>query len=391
MSSEYDCTVTGTDGVDLPKGTVITGAAVRDVVLCNGIVKVLYTARTPDVERGSHMLQRRIDGVYTDTMQAAHADYSYFRIAIGVLCDRVVVLENTAARVKVAFEWTAFSLSSGGDGGPLIINVDGSLSYPEGSSTAKRHATTKLRKVIVLCQGREGYFVGWHTDPLIGPQGKLLYVGSAYNNENAHGERELGPGDGVAVAFSSAGVVSRHPESGDAATWDALEASQGVQSNHPTWSGIGDPYFTAPIFQHALYAPTQAAGFPGTQLVGPWWTASLAVDDDAEPYPVCRYVVMRKPCESGTWQYGSTYGIHVTHYVNEWHDDDGRPFETMLFIGAYPYESDEDITTEAGRAEEPSAALQTAIAARAAGDFDACGRAAEVAVFRHTSTVVKEI
>jgi hypothetical protein len=385
---EYDCTVTGTDGVDLPAGTVVTGSAVRDVVLANGVVRVLYTPRVPDVERGGHMLQRRVGDEYVDVYRPKYGDYTYFKRAIGVTCDRVVVLENTAARVKVVFEWTAFSLNEG-DGGVLIINPDGSLSYPEGSSTPKRIATTKLRKVIVLCQGREGYFVGYHTDPLVGPTGANLTIGSSWNNENALGEREIGPGEGVAVGFTSAGVTSRHPEWGQKTEWDDLEAELGqTYVNHMAWSGIDDPYYTTPTYQLPEFAATQADGFPGTQSTGPWWTASL--DADNATYPFCRYVVQRKPLESGVWQYGDEYGIHVNHFMNEWHDDDGRPYETMIFLGAYPYESEEDLETVDGRAAEPTQSLQDAVAARAAGDFDACGRAPEVAVFRHTATTVRE-
>lgn len=315
-------------GVLYRDGSAIDASvSLRDFYVQNGVVKVTYELTSPDVERGAHMLYRWDGDSYERAFSRQYGDWSYFAIGITVAADALYVTKCTEDEVVAVFQWTTFDLSTYGTGGVPNYDVSGNPNYASGQTGAnyKKYASTKLRKVVRMKRGAEGYELAWHSDPRIGPFSVNL---PTQNNTSDFGEREFGTGGGSEVVFSSAGIEGHHPDAGA-----------------HVWLGIDD-------------------AVNGEQEDGPWWAADLhytniEADGDTR-IPFCRYMVQRNPIETGSWQFApNDYGSLVAHYNNEWADEAGVPYLTGLFIGAFPYvSSDLD--------NEPTGTLKGQVARKAA-------------------------
>jgi hypothetical protein len=351
----YDVIAYGPNGT-LNKGDVITGADVTSVYMQNGIVK--YTQ--PDVGPTGHL--DRWDGAAYTRATGTDGDYSYFVTNSGnsVLCDRITVVECTTDGIELAYQWDTWQL-----GATTIAYRDwvgsGSRNFPDSSATPKYITTTKLTKTVVMRRGREGVFLGWHSDPRVGPFALQI---PAQNNNTDWGEREFGTGSGNRVSFSSSGNSALHPDWGADVRW-------GGAGVYPTirhwWAGIDDANYAS--YANVDYIALQETGFPAEQTTGPWWIADLP-SDNATTRPFCRYIVMRQRLECAAFQFSAgAYGQTVIHFVNEANDASGVPYRTMVFLGAFLY-------TSSDLALEPTTSLPSAVANRAhATDFDMSGQA----------------
>jgi hypothetical protein len=329
-----DLTAIGNSGAALAAGDVITGAAVHDVVVDNGIVRV--TTELIADHRGSCSMYRYVDGVRVRATSTTFGDRTYWVHTIADSPTRVRVIEANDERVVFQMEWDAYSL---GAGAPLIDQAYG-YGYIEGTSNLKRITSCTLYKRVRVERGAEGYFVGFHTSPFTGPHTKDLP--GVYSNDNSWGEREIScDGGNAAVTFSSAGVVQRHPADGAAdPPWTAAVVAA-VGGNRVRWMRHKDPSYS-PWNQAGVIA-TQGDGFPGEQTEGLPWAASIHYDP---AFPLCRFMIPIVRGELGAWQESAVaYGTLVSHFTH----DTGDPYQ--MFIGAKHYIAD----SSSGFANEPTA------------------------------------
>ena len=366
----YDVIAYGAAGTPLNKGDVITGADVTSVYMQNGIVKYTYEAAGP-----TGRLYRWDGSAYTQAT-GTDGDYSYFVTNTGnsVLCDRITVVECTTDEVELAYQWDTWST-----GTTTVAYRDwvgaGSRNFPDSSATPKYITETVLTKTVIMKRGREGVFMGWHSDPRVGPFALQI---PAQNNNTDWGEREFGTGSGNRVSFASSGNSALHPDWGADARWGGAGV---YPTNRHWWAGIDDA--TYGDYDDAAYIALQDAGFPAEQTTGPWWIADLP-SDNATTRPFCRYIVMRQRLECAAFQFSAgAYGQTVIHFVNEANDASGVPYRTMIFLGAFLYTSD-DLSAE------PTATLKASVANRAhATDFELSGQA-EVALTTTTIGAVRD-
>lgn len=348
-SSGAAVTVKGTSGATLAAGTKVTGSAVRDIVLENDVVKITHELQDTS-QRGAHYLYRRTDFSPHDYVQAvtAYGDWTFY--AAGFQDDAVEahVLTSNGDVVEVAFvfdhyldqsgtqdalgyvpHWTSGSctlpscgcyLSGCGvterDEDGVGIRISPYCSDPE--CLRRVHRITFV-KMIRLERCAEGYFAGYHTDPVINPKNGL-----AGNNENSYGEREFGTGNGNAVTWSSAGNVFRHPGRGQ-----------------HDWLGIDDPTYLGSW-------PNQYMSFPAEQTTGPWWAADLPYYNASGVWgspqiPFVRYIVLEHRLETGIWAFSTNaLGSTVVHFVNDETEASGMPTKYQMFLGAMPYVTDDE-------------------------------------------------
>lgn len=343
------CTLSGLNGALLVEGDVITGSSnMSAIVAQNGLVQVKFT---PNNGIYCHLF-RWNGSSYQRAVEELRGDWCYF-VQDPPTPTLIRVIESTPERIELAVEWTTYTLP--GSGIPSF-DVSNALNYAEGqvSPNYKRITSTTLIKSVVLKKGREGFELGYHTDPRVGPYAKNI---PSHNNESDWGERELGPLSGVAVGFSSANVTVRHPE--------ALTHA---------YYGIDDP----------------AAAGGAEQATGPWWVGGLHASN-ATTFPFCNYVVLRQRLETGSWQFAPSQSGHiVVHYVNEASDSAGVPYRTMVFIGCFPYTSPYDLSTVGGRANEPTAALKSRLTSRIPLDFEEVGNADDNGVEFMTAASVRD-
>lgn len=379
------CTVTGPTGA-LKTGDEVTGANVRSVVVQNGLVKVTYENHIPGTtEAGAHTLYRWHNDTWNRVNSTQYGDWFYFAVGVAVTADRCRVIYAGPDAVELAFVWDAFDLSGYSGGGVIIRDYAGNATYFQSSTTPKRITSTTLTKTIKVVRGREGYFLGQHSTPMVGPQDAL-----GLRNSTDYGERENGTGSGSRISFSSAGTafVTRHPEWGAEARWADAEAAVGNIDNHIGWLGIADPQYS--IWSNPAVIATQCTGFPNYQSTGPWWAADLPASSVC-PEPMCRYIAMVAPIETGSWQTDPAQsGVLVAHFVNEHKDDQNIIYPYQLFFGAFPYTSPYDITTEAGRLNEPTTALRQKVANRCPLNFDDTGNAEDNGVATMTAASVRD-
>ncbi len=348
-ASSRDAYALGPDGAALRTGDVVTdGAELREIVLGNHLARVTYAARSPDVQRGCHMLQVPIGGAWTDAMEPDMADWSYYAVSVSVVADRATVVEASDEAVEVAFQWDSFDLTSFSGGGVIYRDWNAAINYAQSQANPnwKKITSTKLVKTIRVQRGEPGYYVGWHSDPRIGPLGSQI---PALNSETAWGERELGTGGGNAVAWASSGNVARWPAWADDADGRWTAAGLGATANKIWWPGIRDPAY-AP-YTGAAWIATQPDGYPAVQAAGPYYVADLHYSIAA-----AKFIAMRDAFEIGCWKVG-TRGGTVLHFTNEIHGPHGAPYRHQAFIGGVPYVAD----SSNAYANEPTLALQNAI------------------------------
>jgi len=342
------CTVQ-TGSTTLVTGSVVTGSTdISALVLQNGLVQVKFT---PANGVYCHLF-RWTGSAYTRAVEESRGDWCYF-VQDPPAPDLVRVIEAGPDLIELAVEWTTYTLP--GSGIPYFDSSN-ALNYAEGQvlPNYKRITSTKLIKSVILKRGREGFELGYHTEPRVGPYAKNI---PAHNNESDWGERELGPLSGVAVGFSSANVTVRHPE--------ALTHA---------YYGIDDP----------------AVAGGAEQTTGPWWVGGLH-SANATTFPFCNYVALRQRLETGSWQFAVGQSGHiVVHYVNEASDSAGVPYRTMVFIGCFPYTSPYDLTTVGGRASEPTTALRHKVANRCPLDFEETGNAEDNGAETMTAASVRD-
>jgi hypothetical protein len=342
--------VTGPGGARLKRGDVLTGADVRTFVLSNGIARVTYELHVPGLtEAGACTLYRRESDAWWRVVGTQYGDWSYFGIGVAVTADRVIVVSANDEVAELALQWDAFDLSSFPGGGVILRDYGGNGCFPQSSALPRRISSTKLTKAIRMERGAEGYFLGWHSNPLVGPEDAF-----GQRNSTDWGEREFGTGFGCKVMFSSAGFSSHHPEWGSDARWAAAEASVGGPiQNRAAWPGIADPSYS--IWSNPAVIATQNPGFPHLQTSGPWWVAEIP-GPTVTQIPVCRYLSLVAPIEVGVWQFDPAQdGALVAHFCNEHRDARNVPYPYQVFFGAFPY-------TSPNLASEPLPSLSAEVA-----------------------------
>lgn len=365
----YDVRATTSSGFALKTGDEITGGYVvrdggrvasatsYDLVVDNGIVKVTTEQAGLVDQYGACHLYRDSSNEYVRALTQDYGDWTFFVVPFVQPCDRIKILEATETVVEFAMTWDSMNLNVAylSLGGVVDRDWVGQAQYDSGGAL-KMIRSVEFTKVVRVERDREGYFVGYHSDPWIGPKNGL-----DGNNENSQQEREFGTGSGNAVAFSSAGFSAHHPDWGNDATWAGAYLTQ-----RHAWLRIDDP--TYPPYDQAAYVTASnaldnsgAPSFPNEQMTGPWWVADLH-NENTTTYPFCRYICLVNRLECGSWQFGvgaTQYGATVIHFVNELRKDDNSFHRFQLFLGATPY-----VTTD--MAAEPSAQLRGLIAGKAA-------------------------
>lgn len=383
--SRRACSITGAGGAALSAGDIITGEAnLRAISMQNGLARVKYTRPAGSEPAACHLdvntghTSEGHEDLWIQATTDHYGDWSFFAAPIESTCDRVKVIEATADAVEIALIWDDHRLDVAYLGGSGVLwRDDGNVPFYDqwnGISNRFRYLTgIEVTKVVRIERGREGYFIGWHSDPHLGPPPDRLYIGSPDNNEPAWAERELGTGGGDAVQFSSAGFAGYFPAWSERAVWATAETQNGsAYTERHWWTGIDDPTYGA--MATVAFAQTQNAGFPGQQLVGPWWVAGIPGSDVTGVGAVCRYMVFQNPVESGGWQFMPTpnRAASVAHFCNNWPTADGRVERFQVFVGAFPYEAVATAVAVAGYSgtvqygNEPRAPLRARIAATAA-------------------------
>ncbi len=370
--ARYDVIAYDADGNTLSEGDVIT-ADLDGVYAQNGIVK-WYPAADTGV-RGSLY---RWDGSTYVQLYETDGDGSAFVVPGGSGPDRITVVSCTTDEIEFSCEWDAWDIDTGYLATPGIGYRDfhspgPGLNYEQSTATPKYITETRLVKTSILRRGREGVFLGYHSDPRVGPLSTQLpgthnTSGYDYNNATDWGEREFQCSGGAHayVAFSSAGVSGFHPDFGADAIWGSSAGGANYATARHLWLGIDDP--TSPPYDQAAYISHQHAGFPSEQTTGPWWVGVLRAEN-ATTYPWCFYMTLRQRQQVGSYQFSpSARGQTTINYANEAHDAANVPYRTMCFIGAFAY-------TSADLTAEPTAALQAAVANRANDDFELSGQA----------------
>jgi hypothetical protein len=303
------------------------------------------------VQRGAHMLQLDVDGTWTDTMEVDMGDWSYFGITVGVAADRATVIESNDDRVRVAFQWDAFDLSSFSGGGVSYRDNAQGLNYAQGAVNPnwKRIASVVLVKTIMVQRGEPGYYVGWHSTPYVGLPNALQ--GSADGESTDYGERELGLGGGTAVAWSSSGRIARWPAWADDVDGKWTANGLAATANKIWWPGIKDPRY-AP-YNTAGWIAVQGDGYPSMQSAGPYYVGDIHYSNGT-----AKFLASRIPREIGVWKVGTRGGV-VLHFSNEDHSPSGIPYQYQAFIGVVAYTADSSSTF----ANEPSEYIQDQIEA----------------------------
>jgi hypothetical protein len=322
------CSITGSGGPYTP-GQIVAGSEALSIHLLNDTTDVTTAIRSPGLSNYFTVWMTITDNGTHEVFTPQYGCWGYF-VRSGLITDTytVEIVENSARAVEIKLRCDNYELGT-------TIN---------GVSTVAAYLRVRVE------DGKQGVFLGWHSNPRIGPDPLSQYSDSENNNPE-YGERELGTGAGSVVVWSSKDedFVSRHPAWGAKPEWAAAEAILGPIGNHAAWCGIDDATYST--YGEPAFAPTQFDGFPNTQDSAPWYVADLTDDDSVAP--VCRYIVMRKPVETGTWQFNPVHrGALVCHFNNEWvspyHVDGVFPFQ--IFIGALYYEGD----SSDGYINEPS-------------------------------------
>ncbi len=380
-------TVGGTGGAALYTGDVITGAAQRDVVIQNGLIKLTFETTT---EFGAHTLYRWNGSAYVTLMTPEYGDWTYYASQFVSDPDRTRIIYADADRVKVALEWDAHPANAsqwpadyiGGPTGFYQRNHLGALNY-DSNAHPIRVGTVKLYKVVEVRRGREGYFRAMRSDPHLGP-----YSGLSGNNDTSLGERESGTGGGNAVFFASSGFVARHPAWGSDANWGGAGV---YPTTRHAWARIDDPdysYTALPDYiaiQNAV-ANGESPTYPNEQTTGPWWVADIPHSTQAGAGFV-RYIALVERMEVDSHQFSATaYGFTSVHHTNDIRATDGRWHEYPLFVGAFPYDAD----SSNAYANEPTVALKQRVASRCPLNFDDSGNAEDNGVETMTAASVRD-
>ncbi|HVK73798.1 MAG TPA: hypothetical protein VM734_10770 [Kofleriaceae bacterium] len=316
-------------------------AVPRSIVIDNGIVRVSYPELPNPDQRGGHMLELNVDGMWKPVLGSWYGDWTFFASPFFEPAHTAHVLTETPDAVEVAFEFDHWLDHPGyysthghvprwwneetqgpctveaGCGcylagcGIAQIDHDGYSIFPTADRTVPkyvRHVT--FTKVIRVERCSSGYFVGYHSNPsLIGP-----WIENHPTLNNA-GEREHGLGWMSSVTFASSGVIVHNPEAGQHTSLGILE-----------------------------------------QAAGPWWFATIPPADAFHPYVL--FMAEEHPLPSFVWQFSPThYGIPLVHKMNPEIELDGRPGRYQTFLGAFPY-------TSPDREAEPTPEARAGVVAR---------------------------
>lgn len=355
---QYDVIAYDASGNRLDEGDVVT-SSLGSVYVSNGIVRY-YPCNATGPE--GH-LDRWDGSVYTRALDASRGDGAFFVTPNANPPDRITVVRCSIDEIELAAEWDAWDFNTGYLGTPGVgyrdfNNPGPGLNYEESTSTPKYITESRVVKLCVMKRGREGVFLGWHSDPHVGPFDCQI---PEYLNDTSWGEQEFQLGVGIQVSFASSGWSAQHPSWGADATWGALYPTQ-----RHFWYGIDDPNY--PPYDAVAYVALQTSGFPAEQTTGPWWFAGVH-NLNATTYPFCVYAITRDKREAGAFQFSSgAYAQPTLHFAFRGHDAANIPHRTICFIGAFPY-------TSAALASEPTAALRAMVANRANDDFELSGQA----------------
>ncbi len=317
----------------------------HSIVIDNGIVRVTYPVAANPAQKGAMMLERKdSSGVWKKMLGDWYGDWTYYGVSIVTDSYKAVILNNSPDFVEVAFQfnhrldapgsydslgytppwWNAAvkgpcTVANGcgcsmGGCGVVARDFQGNVIYPHNSGNYEFIHQVQFVKTIGLSKCAPGYFVGYHTDPVV--------IGSwiELNPKDSAAERENGLGPVASVTFASNGTVVRNPEAGVKNTDLGI-----IESGGP----------------------------------GPWWFATLEPQPPAAgttvPFPYVLYVAEEHPLPSFVWQfYVNDYGIPLVHKMNPQTGPDGRPKRYQTFIGALPYQM-------VDRSSEPTAAVKSLI------------------------------
>lgn len=333
------CRIAGLNNKSYPVGTVVTSdVEKRLLVLTNETTKATYEACTGNSEFGAMHMYVLEGGEWLRCLSTQYGCWAFFATPFTTPAHEVEVIENSEQAVELALRWKDIPLNTPYLNNLGVIQKDyqGALVYPDTSNQYKY--LTSIKELVLsvrLESGRTGMFLGWHSIPKVGPDIYALKTNVLHNEETSYQERELGTGNGSDVVWSSGGHLSRHPTWGLKPEWATAEAILGVYDNHVAWCLIDDPTYGS--YSNVNYIPTQTAGYPKVQAVAPWWVADIN-----NTLGMCRYIAMRKPIETGVWQYTPylSAGSLVCHFVNEWAKPNGQVFPFQIFLGAFKYAAD---------------------------------------------------
>lgn len=326
------CSITGS-GTSYPEGRIVTGPEALSIHLINDTTDVTTQLPTPGFSAYFSIYMTITDGGTYSVFNPQFGCWGFFvRGGLDTDTYEVEIIKNNSRVVDIALRCNNYTF-------PAVHGLTSSA------------VTLRVR----VEDGKQGVFLGWHSTPRIGPDPLETYFHED-NNDESWGERELGTGSGSAVVWSSKGndFVFRYPTWGQRAVWDDVVDDIGIPiDNYFGWCGIDDADYG--VSGMPGFAQSQYDGFPNSQAAAPWYCADLYFTN-----PLCRYIVMRKPIETGVWQFDPEHaGILVCHFNNEWvspyHEDGVFPFQ--VFIGAFKYIAD----SSNDYINEPSASVRTEV------------------------------
>lgn len=289
----------------------------RSIVIENGIVRVTYPQLPNPDQKGAHMMDLLVGGVWKPVLTSWYGDWTFFAAPFSAPARAAHVLTATENVVEVAFEFDHaldYPGSSGGCylGGCGLMARDyaGHAVYDRSSITPRYIRRVTLEKVIRVERCAAGYFTGYHTNPPL----VTSWIEQS-PTDSAAGEREHGLGWISSVTFASSGVVVLNPEAGAHRSLGILE-----------------------------------------QAVAPWWFATIPPTSAATPYVL--FMAEEHPMPSYDFQYSPGHlGIPLVHKMNPQVGFDGRPKRYQTFLGAAPY-------VMVDRTLEPTAAAREAVTSR---------------------------
>lgn len=363
--------ITGPGGAALTEGQILTGSDVRALVVENGVVRLTYEEAVPSaIEQGGALhLFRKVDGAWVRALSQQYGDWTFFAAPFQSDADEIEVIEASADAVEFVMRWNDHRLDVAylNNLGLVYLTYAGLLIYRQSASNPNWDYLkfTRFQKVVRLERDADGYYVGYHSEPRIGPSDYLLRTGAHMNNNLSFGEREFGTGSGSVVAFSSNGRTGHFPGWGQRAIWAAAEVGAGgAIANHAMWMGHDDP--VDPTFNAAYYIATQFAGYPAEQTSGPFWMADIYSGGT-----MARFVVTLRRKQTAVWQFGAQQGVMLIHLMNEDNDARGVPDRFQAYMGAFAYAADatagplSGYTGSIAYANEPTAGLRATVEARA--------------------------
>jgi hypothetical protein len=267
-------------------------ATPRSVILENDFIRLEFPLLASG-HTGAHTLYTKSDSV--KLTEDTYGDWVYFYTGVSTEPTACRLINQTEDKIEIAFEFTQTVT------GMYARDAYGNIIYPESSGVPREYTTLRFFKLIKIVNDLPGYFVGYHTIPLL-TNGTWI---ESDMDTSAFGEREFGLGWVGNITFDSNGTkVLTNPET-------AGHTNLGMMS----------------------------------QACGPYWFATILRDTNH-----VRYISTPRATPCYVLQDGAANGRPIVYKMTPRFADDGTIERYQAFSGVFPY-------TMTTRAAEPTAYL----------------------------------